>query len=99
MTRTLYTDARVFTANLPEQGPEWVEALVVDGDAIAYAGEAASARASAGPSRVGWCCTEGVPRPSAPLRRAQGPPGDPSPTEHATRLQKRPSPPRRPHAS
>lgn len=49
MTRTLYTDARVFTANLPEQGPEWVEALVVDGETIAYAGDEASARAFAGP--------------------------------------------------
>jgi predicted amidohydrolase YtcJ len=48
MSRTLYTNARVFTANRADQGPEWAEALVVDGAAIAYAGDEASARALIG---------------------------------------------------
>lgn len=45
MTRTLYTNARVFTA----ADPEWAEALVVDGERIAFVGDAARAGAVAGP--------------------------------------------------
>ncbi|MDN3311123.1 amidohydrolase [Microbacterium oryzae] len=39
MTRTLYRNARLFTAD----DPAWAEALVVDGDSIAYVGDTATA--------------------------------------------------------
>lgn len=48
MTRTLVTNARIFTANRPGDGAEWAEALVVDGDALAYVGDAAGAALAAG---------------------------------------------------
>lgn len=48
MTRTLVTNARIFTANRPGDGAEWAEALVVDGEALAYVGDAAGAAAAAG---------------------------------------------------
>jgi predicted amidohydrolase YtcJ len=46
MTRTLYTNARVFTADGPDA---WAEALVVDGDLLACVGTADAAREAAGP--------------------------------------------------
>lgn len=45
MTRTLVTNARIFTADPTN---EWAEALVVDGDTIAYVGDAQGAREAAG---------------------------------------------------
>ncbi|UOQ90452.1 amidohydrolase [Agromyces endophyticus] len=49
MSRTLVTNARIFTANRPGDGAEWAEALVVDGETLAYVGDAASAAEAAGP--------------------------------------------------
>lgn len=43
MSRTIYTNARVFTANRPGDGAEWAEALVVDGERLAYVGDAVGA--------------------------------------------------------
>ncbi|MGK9220622.1 MULTISPECIES: amidohydrolase [unclassified Microbacterium] len=42
MTRTLYRSARIFTAD----EPAWAEALVVDGDTLAYVGDASGAPAA-----------------------------------------------------
>ncbi|MCM3657873.1 amidohydrolase [Agromyces mediolanus] len=48
MSRTLYTNARILTANRPDDGEPWAEALVVDGERLAHVGDAASAAAAAG---------------------------------------------------
>lgn len=45
MTRTLYTNARIFTA---DTAVGWAEALVVDGDTLDYVGDEAGARDAAG---------------------------------------------------
>ena len=44
MTRTLYHGGRIFTAS----EPEWAESIVVDGDRIAFVGDADGAREAAG---------------------------------------------------
>ncbi|MDF0514009.1 amidohydrolase [Agromyces sp. H3Y2-19a] len=49
MSRTLVTNARIFTANRPGDGAEWAEALVVDGESLAFVGDAATAASAAGP--------------------------------------------------
>ncbi|GAA1782599.1 amidohydrolase [Agromyces lapidis] len=49
MSRTLVTNARIFTANRPGDGAEWAESLVVDGETLAYVGDAAGAALAAGP--------------------------------------------------
>ncbi|MFD6055964.1 amidohydrolase [Agromyces sp. NPDC060279] len=46
MTRTLYTNGRIFTA--ADGGPTWAEAIVVEGDTIAYVGDTETAAAEAG---------------------------------------------------
>ncbi|MFE6964458.1 amidohydrolase [Agromyces sp. NPDC057679] len=48
MSRTLVTNARIFTANRPGDGADWAEALVVDGETLAYVGDAESAARAAG---------------------------------------------------
>lgn len=45
MTATVYTGGRIFTAG----AEPWAEALVVDGDTVVFAGDAARATAAAGP--------------------------------------------------
>jgi predicted amidohydrolase YtcJ len=45
MSRTLYTGGRIFTAD----AEEWAAALVVEGETLAYVGDADEARAAAGP--------------------------------------------------
>ncbi len=45
MTRTLVTNARIFTA---DSANEWADALVVDGETLAYVGDAQGARTAAG---------------------------------------------------
>lgn len=47
MTRTLYRNARVFTASA-DPGAEWAEALVVDGDELVFVGDDERAVAAAG---------------------------------------------------
>ncbi|WP_349425592.1 amidohydrolase family protein [Microbacterium sp. LWS13-1.2] len=45
MTATVYTGGRIFTAG----AQPWADALVVDGDSVVFAGDAARATAAAGP--------------------------------------------------
>ncbi|MFF2271910.1 amidohydrolase [Agromyces sp. NPDC058136] len=48
MSRTLVTNARIFTANRAADGDEWAEALVIEGGTLAYVGDVATATRTAG---------------------------------------------------